>query len=538
MGRITVFSLDECPHCRRAKAVLTERQIPFTEISLSSYPEKRSDMLSLADQLTVPQIFFNDIHMGGADDLTSLFQKWETDVHLTALIRYQKEIESQPDPADPRLDAPTGPPFVEEPPPPRNFEEESFELPGGAGEKVTVLQLTLTLMDAMPRYDLSYHGTTYKNSFRGSDGVDGLMKCFDFASKEDAVAFGRQLQKRKILHHVTDDDHTFGSNPYYFRLQPFHKVKTLNMFRIWTDRIDPDPVALVARLKKKLGVRVSRATDNEGKVSYLTAAKDADYWEFEEAVCELQGVNMADMDEKTKLAFGINLYNLMIIHAFVKVGIPVGAAQRNIFFGKVSYSVGGDILSFSALENGVLRANARAPYALSSPFSREDPRLRLVMTKADPRIHFGLNCGASSCPPIKKFTATAIDEELRVVAQSFCEQDDNVRIDEEAYEIHLNMILSWYSKDFAPSTAELPKKMIEYLRGEKKEILQRMIDNANKTIRVKFNTYDWSTNQSDSKPFDSTSLNKNEVSTKSVLKSLFCSESASADIGTSFTRSA
>jgi len=39
---------------------------------LPDYPEKRSDMLQLADRLTVPQIFFNDRHMGGASDVEQM----------------------------------------------------------------------------------------------------------------------------------------------------------------------------------------------------------------------------------------------------------------------------------------------------------------------------------------------------------------------------------------------------------------------------------------------------------------------------------
>ena len=42
MGRITIFSLDECPHCKRAKSALEERDIPFAEINLSSYPGERT----------------------------------------------------------------------------------------------------------------------------------------------------------------------------------------------------------------------------------------------------------------------------------------------------------------------------------------------------------------------------------------------------------------------------------------------------------------------------------------------------------------
>mmetsp|Transcript_542 Transcript_542/g.1657 ORF Transcript_542/g.1657 Transcript_542/m.1657 type:complete len:569 (-) Transcript_542:28-1734(-) len=504
MGRITIFSLDECPHCLRTKAALKDREIPFTEISLSSYPNKRSDMLSLADQLTVPQVFFNDTHIGGANDTLAELDKWDGENrYTTPLERFEKEIESQPDPTDARLAIPIEPPHKDAPPPARNVEEDSIAVPS-EGKIHSVLDMTLILMCAMPKNDLSYRGKVYKNSFKGEAGVSALMERFSIKDRKDAVALGKLLQKRQIIHHVCDD-HKFGDNEYYFRLQPYHVPKVINTFRVWTDRVDPNPVALIHRLKKMLGQIESRATDGEGKVNYFKAVEDRAFWTFEEAVCELQGVDMAKMDGKTKLAFGINLYNLMIIHAFMKVGIPASSPQRGSFFGTVSYNIGGHVMSFSEVENGVLRSNSKAPYSFSTPFSSSDPRLALICDKVDPRIHFGLNCGAKSCPPVKKFTVQAIEEELRIVAQAFCEQEDNVRVDEEKGELHLNMILSWYKSDFAPSTSKLPENVITFLRGGKKDALQKMIDQK-KGIKVKFNTYDWGTNASASKKYNSSSL--------------------------------
>jgi hypothetical protein len=237
---------------------------------------------------------------------------------------------------------------------------------------------------------------------------------------------------------------------------------------------------------------------------------------FEETVCELQAVNMDKMDDKTKLAFGINLYNLMIQYAFIKVGIGSSSLARGAFFSGVKFNVGGDILSFHDLENGILRGNAVPPFSLFAPFGKKDPRRRLALDKVDCRIHFALNCGAKSCPPVKNFSATAIDEELRVVAHAFTEHDDNVRLVPKKNEIYLNMILSWYSIDFAPSKDLLPQKVATFLRGEKKETLQAMIDSGKK-ISVKFNTYDWSTNASDFVPFDSSTLKADTKTIKALL---------------------
>jgi glutaredoxin 3 len=118
MGKITVFALQECPHCKRGKAYLTERGIPYVEISLSSHPDKRTDMLSLADRLTVPQFFFNEAHIGGADDLIDFVDNVEKEKkYATALEYYDKEVKGKPDPTDARLQLPTTPPVVEKPPP-------------------------------------------------------------------------------------------------------------------------------------------------------------------------------------------------------------------------------------------------------------------------------------------------------------------------------------------------------------------------------------------------------------------------------------
>ena len=42
------------------------------------------------------------------------------------------------------------------------------------------------------------------------------------------------------------------------------------------------------------------------------------------------------------------------------------------------------------------------------PFGEGDPRLSLALEKAEPRIHFALNCGAKSCPPIKTYSADSV----------------------------------------------------------------------------------------------------------------------------------
>merc|ERR1712183_14895 len=203
-------------------------------------------------------------------------------------------------------------------------------------------------------------------------------------------------------------------------------------------------------------------------------------------------------DYKSMLAFSINLYNLMIKYSFMKVGIHNDPLGLMAYFKQILFNVGGLLFGFHDLESGILRGNRNPPYDFSAPIGKDDPRLPLVLSddKVDCRIHFGLNCGAKSCPPVKNFTPEGIEEELRIVAMAFAEDNDNVEIDIKRRILSLSQIINWYRIDFAPTNKELPQKVVHFLRGEKKEQLQSMIEDG-KRIKVKFKPYDWNTNASD-----------------------------------------
>lgn len=80
------------------------------------------------------------------------------------------------------------------------------------------------------------------------------------------------------------------------------------------------------------------------------------------------------MQREEKLAFFINLYNLMAIHAILVWGHPAGAIERKRLFGDFKYVVGGSTYSLSAIQNGILRGNQRPPYNLMKPFGAKDKR--------------------------------------------------------------------------------------------------------------------------------------------------------------------
>ena len=102
-GRITLFSLERCPHCKRAKALFEDKGWAYTNISVSAYPQMKAAMLKLSDRLTVPQIFFNEDHIGGASELLQLDETGELEARHDAL-------RGTPPPDNPLLQVPDTPP--------------------------------------------------------------------------------------------------------------------------------------------------------------------------------------------------------------------------------------------------------------------------------------------------------------------------------------------------------------------------------------------------------------------------------------------
>ena len=85
-------------------------------------------------------------------------------------------------------------------------------------------------------------------------------------------------------------------------------------------------------------------------------------------MCRLQQCDVLSFDDNGKTAFFLNLYNLMVQHAFVSLGVPQSARQRMLFFDAVKYSVGGFTLSLNDIEHGVLRSNVPGAYRVYRQF--------------------------------------------------------------------------------------------------------------------------------------------------------------------------
>jgi len=81
--KVTVYGNAFCPYCGAARMLLTKKSIEFEDISVTDDVSHFEDMLERSGRRSVPQIFIDDNHVGGFDELDALERSGELDKLLT-----------------------------------------------------------------------------------------------------------------------------------------------------------------------------------------------------------------------------------------------------------------------------------------------------------------------------------------------------------------------------------------------------------------------------------------------------------------------
>jgi glutaredoxin 3 len=76
---VTLYVSDWCPYCQRAKGLLAQKNVEFSEVNIEDDAKLRDEMIARSNRRTVPQIFIGDKHVGGCDDLFELDRSGELD---------------------------------------------------------------------------------------------------------------------------------------------------------------------------------------------------------------------------------------------------------------------------------------------------------------------------------------------------------------------------------------------------------------------------------------------------------------------------
>jgi glutaredoxin 3 len=83
-ANVVMYSTSYCGYCMRARSLLERKGVAFQEIKVDEDMREREIMMKRSGRRTVPQIFIDDRHIGGYDDLAALDRAGELDPLLAS----------------------------------------------------------------------------------------------------------------------------------------------------------------------------------------------------------------------------------------------------------------------------------------------------------------------------------------------------------------------------------------------------------------------------------------------------------------------
>ncbi len=186
--------------------------------------------------------------------------------------------------------------------------------------------------------------------------------------------------------------------------------------------------------------------------------------------------NQLDNDDKRK-SFWINVYNAQVQLILTKN--PQLFENRGAFFSTPSITIAGRELSFDNIEHGIVRGS-RAKLALGLLpklfVSKYEKKLRV--RQRDGRIHFALNCGAKSCPPVAIYEASRIDEQLDKSSNAYLNETSIYKADEN--KVYVTALFNWFRGDFGG------------FKGVKNDFLKKYnVIPKESNPNISFSDYDW-----------------------------------------------
>lgn len=185
----------------------------------------------------------------------------------------------------------------------------------------------------------------------------------------------------------------------------------------------------------------------------------------------------AIVGDDRRFAFWLNVYNALLLHAKA-VWRPRGSLILHLrMFDRAAWRIGEHRFPLNLIEHGLLRANRRIPLSPFRSARSGDPRLGAAPSRLDPRVHFALNCGARSCPPIRVYLSGEIDRQLDAAAAAYFAAEG--KADLATRTVTLPRLLKYYAADFGDSSLALAAKHLDAPWA------------LEPPVRVRWASYDW-----------------------------------------------
>lgn len=150
-------------------------------------------------------------------------------------------------------------------------------------------------------------------------------------------------------------------------------------------------------------------------------------------------------NENIAKAFWLNIYNANVQYLLSRD--PSQFEDRSDFFEKEQITIAGKVLSLEDIEHGILRhSRNKLSMGYLGKLFVSDFEETFRLEHIDYRIHFALNCGAKSCPPVVLYSGTLINDQLDHSARNYLHAVSSYNAAKNV--VYAPALCAWFKADF------------------------------------------------------------------------------------------
>ncbi|MFP3980775.1 MAG: glutaredoxin 3 [Desulfobacterales bacterium] len=83
MTKVEIYTTRNCPYCNMAKSLLAKKEVSYQEVAVDSEPDRMAEAVERSSgRRTVPQVFIDNQHVGGYDELNALEKAGKLDLMI------------------------------------------------------------------------------------------------------------------------------------------------------------------------------------------------------------------------------------------------------------------------------------------------------------------------------------------------------------------------------------------------------------------------------------------------------------------------
>ncbi|XP_078176682.1 uncharacterized protein LOC144571307 isoform X2 [Carex rostrata] len=199
---------------------------------------------------------------------------------------------------------------------------------------------------------------------------------------------------------------------------------------------------------------------------------------------QLEGVDLSSLEDSAKTAFWINVYNSLIMHAYLVCGTSQSPLRRMAVFHKAAYNIGGYMVTADSIENSFLgfrtpRIGRWFENILSNTMRKryKDEKhileSKLCLHNSEPLVVFALCTGASSDPMMRMYTAKNVASELEKAKIEFLQASIVVK---NQRKVLIPRIIERYAKEASLSNQDLLQFACENVETELGEAIKKCVE--------------------------------------------------------------